>query len=386
MRQKFQEGPSFLRTYFRTLFYIILLFSASFFSVLHFKVDVSGMTKALEGIGSREVFTYFFKSENAYYFPEFKSDAFSGASLSNLAIHLATNIKPTDSRSFLGSELPGFSQYDTEIAVAGEGTTLSNIPNESAPPLEALLHERKVAEDQLKKDESAAVKVDPKAVPKNPSVFIYHTHSWEAFVPYLQNASRATAASSDKRVNVIGLGERLTKGMQAKGIGVKHDTTNMTEKMRKEKLNWNKAYTASGEIVDAAAAGQKSLQYYIDIHRDDAKGKDTTKTIKGKKYAKLYFVIGKENPKYQENLSFAKELFTALEKKHPGICRGIYLKTKQNGNGVYNQDVSNKAILVEVGGVDNHLEELNRTVDVFSEVFADYYWKHQNAKEVNGNG
>ncbi|MFY4776643.1 stage II sporulation protein P [Metabacillus sp. RGM 3146] len=387
MNRKKYENVTFIRVYFHTLLGILLFFLAAFMLVLNLKIDSIGITKALDGIGSRDVFTYFFKSENQYYFPEYKSDLFSASHLSNLTIHLATNIKPTDSRSFLGNELPGFSEYDTEIAVAGEGTNMSNIPDESAPPPEAMLHEKQVAEDKLKKDkQNTAVKVNPKNIPKVPSVFIYHTHSWEAFAPYLQNASQTTATSSDKRVNVIGLGEWLTNDLLNKGIGVKHDETNMTNELKKRDMLWNKAYTASGSIVEAAASAQKSLHYFIDIHRDSAKGDMTTKTINGKKYARLYFVIGKENPNYQENLDFAKQLNSELEKQHPGISRGIFLKTKRNGNGIYNQEVSNKAILIEVGGVDNHIDELNRTIDAFSEVFSDYYWKHQNAKEVNGNG
>ena len=60
--------------------------------------------------------------------------------------------------------------------------------------------------------------------------------------------------------------------------------------------------------------------------------------------------------------------------------------SKSEGNGVYNQDVSNKAMLIEIGGVDNDLNELYRSVDAFTEVFSEYYWELSEAKEVNGNG
>lgn len=82
----------------------------------------------------------------------------------------------------------------------------------------------------------------------------------------------------------------------------------------------------------------------------------------------------------------AKTLNQELEKKHPGISRGVLLKGYSDGNGVYNQDISTKAMLLEIGGVDNNLDELDRTVDALSEVLADYYWKSNDAKEVNGNG
>jgi stage II sporulation protein P len=62
------------------------------------------------------------------------------------------------------------------------------------------------------------------------------------------------------------------------------------------------------------------------------------------------------------------------------------LKTYSDGNGKYNQDISNKAMLLEIGGVDNNLDELDRTVDAFSDILANNYWKSNDAKEVNGNG
>ncbi|MBL3352784.1 stage II sporulation protein P, partial [Klebsiella pneumoniae] len=38
-------------------------------------------------------------------------------------------------------------------------------------------------------------------------------------------------------------------------------------------------------------------------------------------------------------------------------------------------DLSPHAMLVEIGGVDNNLDELNRTVDILAEAINDYYQK-----------
>jgi stage II sporulation protein P len=171
-----------------------------------------------------------------------------------------------------------------------------------------------------------------------------------------------------------------------RGIGVEHDKTNMTQELHKKGWRSTKAYTVSGTIVDeAVVAKNNELDYFIDIHRDSARKNITTKTINGKSYARVYFVVGREHENYLENLDFAKKLHSELEKKYPGISRGVFLKSKSEGNGVYNQDVSTKAMLLEIGGVDNNLDELERTVDVFSDVLADYYFEENEAKEVNGN-
>ena len=39
---------------------------------------------------------------------------------------------------------------------------------------------------------------------------------------------------------------------------------------------------------------------------------------------------------------------------------------------IFNQDLSPRAILIELGGVDNNLEEINNTLKVLSEVLYEY--------------
>lgn len=353
---------------------------------MNIKLDSRNIRSTIGILETEKIFMHIIKSENHNFFPELDNPIFTSATISNLAFQLVTTIKPTDARTFLGNELPGIKLFDTEIVVAGEGTDLTNLPLESSPPLEVLLNERKVAEELLKQDDNPQ---DNKPIPnpENKTVFIYQTHSWESFLPVLEGAKIPNdAVSSDERVNVVGLGERLATNLMKKGIGVEHDKTNMTQELKKKGWQYTKAYSESGEIVEAASTNNKDLNYFIDIHRDDARKKVTTKTINGVNYARLYFIIGKENKNYLENLELAKVLNNQLEKKYPGISRGVFLKTYSEGNGVYNQDISNNAMLLEVGGVDNTLDELERTIDVFSEVLAEHYWKSNEAKEVNGNG
>ncbi|QNF28963.1 stage II sporulation protein P [Metabacillus sp. KUDC1714] len=350
-------------------------------------IDSKNIQRTIGELNTEDLFVHFLQAENHYFYLDQEDPLFTTSSLSSLAIQLATSIKPTDARTFLGNELPGLRLYDTEIAVAGEGTNLSNIPYESPPPTEVLLNERKVAEEKLQERQTSEEDKKPATNPDKKTVFIYQSHSWESFLPLLEGAENPNdAISSDERVNVIGLGNRLAQNLMERGIGVEHDKTNMTQELHKKGWKSTQAYTVSGTIVDeAVVAKNNDLDYFIDIHRDSARKNITTKTINGKSYARVYFVVGREHENYLENLDFAKKLHAELEKKYPGISRGVFLKSKSEGNGVYNQDVSTKAMLLEIGGVDNNLDELERTVDVFSDVLADYYFEGNEAKEVNGN-
>ena len=385
--KKSKKSPTYLA--FPIFALLSIYFIVGLITITNLKIDSIVVQKTITNLDSKDIFAHFLRAENHYFYPKEKDELFTLSNTSNMAIQLATNIKPSDARTFLGNELPGLRLYDTEIIIAGEGTDLTTLPHESSPPTEVLLKERKVAEDKLKQIENNSPKNDIQVSPANKNtVYIYQTHSWESFLPLLEDAKIPDEAiSNDERANVIGLGQRMSQNLINKGIGAVHDTTNMTKTLNEKGMRSTKAYAVSGDLVEAAVSNKENeLTYFIDIHRDSARKNLTTKKINGKDYARLYFVVGKEHDQYLENLNTAKELHKRLEARYPGISRGVFLKTKSEGNGVYNQDVSNKAMLVEIGGVDNDLNELYRSVDAFTEVFSEYYWESSEAKEVNGNG
>lgn len=62
------------------------------------------------------------------------------------------------------------------------------------------------------------------------------------------------------------------------------------------------------------------------------------------------------------NLEFAKTIKAALDKTAPGLSGGIYM-----GKGDYNQDLSPRAMLIEVGSHTNDKEEAKSGVKLFAE-------------------
>ncbi len=101
--------------------------------------------------------------------------------------------------------------------------------NHYSPPTEVLLKERKVAEDKLKQIENNSPKNDTQVSPVNKNtVYIYQTHSWESFLPLLEDAKIPDEAiSNDERANVIGLGQRMSQNLINKGIGTVHHVFSM---------------------------------------------------------------------------------------------------------------------------------------------------------------
>ena len=58
--------------------------------------------------------------------------------------------------------------------------------------------------------------------------------------------------------------------------------------------------------------------------------------------------------------------------KYPKLSRGIYRKKGVGVNGLYNQDFSSNCILIEVGGEENNVLEVENTLDIIAEML-DFY-------------
>ena len=50
-------------------------------------------------------------------------------------------------------------------------------------------------------------------------------------------------------------------------------------------------------------------------------------------------------------------------------------------HGVYNQDFSSKALRIFIGGKENTIDEVNRTLEVLAQVLEEYIWEDNNEKK-----
>ena len=61
-----------------------------------------------------------------------------------------------------------------------------------------------------------------------------------------------------------------------------------------------------------------------------------------------------------------------MNNNYKGLSRGILKKEGINVNGIYNQDFSSNCLLIEVGGIDNTIEEVYNTMDAISNTLSKY--------------
>ncbi len=324
----------------------------------------------LKAESDSKLFLRMMTAENHYFSNEWGTEE----SILSQALELSTNINLKDARSFIFDEIPGLFAMVPDIIVAGEGSDFTNLPVESSPPIEEILKDRNIKEGSLDELE----KPDPPSEgekPEKKTVFIYHTHSRESFVPHLEDSTSANTAQH-KDINITLVGKKLAEELEKRGIGTVVDETDVPAVLYERKWTYGDSYAVSREVVQEAISNSKDLVYFMDIHRDSGAKNATTIEINGKLYGKLYFIIGENNKNYKKNEALAMEIHRRIEEKYPGLSKGIYKKSY-----VFNQDLSPNSMLIEIGGHQNRLEELYNTAEVLAEIFAEFYW--EDAVEVN---
>jgi stage II sporulation protein P len=115
---------------------------------------------------------------------------------------------------------------------------------------------------------------------------------------------------------------------------------------------------------------EKKYDLIIDLHRDSAGPNITTIPFNDEKYAKVAFVIGMEHPNFERNRANAVLLKNEMELLVPGITRNLVMKHGSGVDGKYNQDLDSSLLVVELGGIGNTEDQLNRTVAVIAKAAA----------------
>ena len=71
-------------------------------------------------------------------------------------------------------------------------------------------------------------------------------------------------------------------------------------------------------------------------------------------------------------MKLANEINSLFDIYYKGLSRGVLKKEGTNVDGIYNQDISFNAMLIEVGGVDNNIDEVLNTVNAITDVLTKY--------------
>lgn len=196
-------------------------------------------------------------------------------------------------------------------------------------------------------------------------VLLYFTHNHEAFEPVTKEKSGKVTVSHQTE-NITKFGEKLQAQLTVNGIETEILPVDNTVERNKKGIPFSRSYHSIRPFVQEQIA-KTEYDLIIDMHRDSIGRDKTTMNYNGNAYARVAFVIGVEHQNYKQNEEKVVRLKAEMEAKIPGITRGIIRKGGPGVDGKYNQDLHTNLILVELGGIENNEEELNRTIAVLGE-------------------
>lgn len=196
------------------------------------------------------------------------------------------------------------------------------------------------------------------------NALLLFTHSHEAFVPVVQSTNGQTAVYSPTS-NIMGFQDTIKKHFALNLIQTEFLAIDTMDEMKKTNRTFSEAYDVVRPFL-ADQLQEKEYDLIIDLHRDSAKRKTTTLTDNNQSYGKLYFVVGEDHPNYKLNKSLAENISAQLNEMVPGISRGVIGKKGDNVDGIYNQDLAKNMVLIELGGIENTQEEINRTISLLA--------------------
>lgn len=196
-----------------------------------------------------------------------------------------------------------------------------------------------------------------------PHVLIVHTHGSECYFPQGKEDYTLTDVerTSDKRYNMIRIGDELEKVLEENGISVIHDRNIY------DSPSYNGSYTRTLDAIGQALKKNPSIKVVIDLHRDAMTASDGTKyrtvaNVGGKECAQMMLVMstgesGLPHPDWAENLKLAVKLQNAMQSKYKDIMRPMNLRKER-----FNMHATRGSMLIEVGTSANSVGEAIESV------------------------
>lgn len=186
-------------------------------------------------------------------------------------------------------------------------------------------------------------------------ILLYHTHASETFIPGTGTASGATPT-------VVTTGVELARILEEDyGLPVLHHH-DIYDQPRRD------AYKAARPAIEKIIAENPGLELVIDLHRDGVPRSRTTAIVDNRELASILLVHGRRNPGARKNLELVICLRDELETLLAPLSRGIMQQ-----DFIYNQDLHPYAILLEIGGHENSIDEAMRSLPYLAEAIARTY-------------
>lgn len=182
---------------------------------------------------------------------------------------------------------------------------------------------------------------------QQPTIAIYHTHSDESYIP------SDGVANAPGRGSIYLVGSAMGDRLKELGYQIQHDWSihnphdaNAYQRSRRTFLRLLKTRPLT----------------ILDVHRDSAPYEAYRVHINRKEAARVMLVVGRQNQTMSTTLHYARQLKAATDERYRGLVRGIFI-----AHGNYNQDLSPRALLVEIGSENTPLPAAQYSAALFAD-------------------
>lgn len=191
----------------------------------------------------------------------------------------------------------------------------------------------------------------------DPVVLIVHTHATETYLP----SSGGNYHSKKKENSVRDVGEVLATSLKEEGISSVHDET------LHDDPSYNSSYSRSAETISKLLEKYPTIECVIDLHRDAIASEAAGATVStaGKICAKYMYVVSTAAPTYGKNIKFVSALNETAASEYNGFTGSVLER-----GYMYNQNLSEKYLLLEFGNNRNDIAEVRNTARVYGKILA----------------
>lgn len=189
---------------------------------------------------------------------------------------------------------------------------------------------------------------------KTRKIAIYNSHGAESYI------KGDGTESKDPGGGILDVGDTLAQALEKKGIEVVRSKEPHTP-------HDAGAYQRSRRTVEEAI--KENPDMLIDVHRDAVPEQEYLEEVAGEQRVQIQLVVGRQNQNMAATREFAEGIKKVADEKYPGLIKGIFM-----ARGNYNQDMSPRAILIEVGSHTNDKDQAQESMALFAVVMNDFLY------------
>lgn len=178
---------------------------------------------------------------------------------------------------------------------------------------------------------------------------IYTTHSAESYVPTDGTESTKGGGGIQK------VAEQLKNSFDSYGVEAFFDNTS-------HEPHDAGAYKRSRRTAVQLMRDQ-GINTLIDVHRDAVPAEQYLVEIDGEPATKVRLVIGRRNQNFKANEELAMQIKSVADEMKPGLIKDIFY-----AKGDYNQDLTPRAMLAEMGTYKHTRQRAEKSAQYLSEV------------------